>query len=74
MYICLCRRIREADVAALGCNGVTAPAQLIAALELEDSSVCGRCIEDIDAISSLAARAQARSQSAPSLRPVAARA
>ena len=48
MYACLCKGLTEADIQrAIGQAG-SSSAGVIAALGLNDESVCGRCPRDID--------------------------
>lgn len=54
MYACICRGITEADVRRVGAAGITAPAQLVGVLGLDDERCCGRCAVHIEAFVELA--------------------
>lgn len=58
MYICVCKGIKEADVHALGRAGMTCPKALASALEIDDEdNCCGRCLNNITDIVTIATRA-----------------
>ena len=47
MYICVCKGIKESDVEDLGRTGITCPKQLAATLGIDDDDACGRCLDKI---------------------------
>ena len=47
MYICVCKGIKESDVEDLGRAGVTCPKKLAASLGIDDEDTCGRCLDQI---------------------------
>jgi len=54
MYICVCKGIKESDVEDLGRAGVTCPKQLAATLGIDDDDACGRCLDKIYDLVSIA--------------------
>ena len=66
MYICVCKGIRESDVEDLGRAGVTCPKQLAAALGIDDEDdCCGRCLDNISDLVTIASIEHARHRSTP---------
>ncbi len=47
MYLCVCKGIKESDVEDLGRAGITCPKQLAATLGIDDDDACGRCLDKI---------------------------
>jgi bacterioferritin-associated ferredoxin len=47
MYVCLCRGLKERDVRQAAREGHTTAEALVARLELDDPSCCGRCARNI---------------------------
>jgi bacterioferritin-associated ferredoxin len=60
MYVCLCKGISEDHVRQLGEWGITQPADLIAILELDDETCCGRCASEVERFVDLACDARGR--------------
>jgi bacterioferritin-associated ferredoxin len=60
MYVCLCKGISDEHVRQLGKWGITEPTDLIAILELDDETCCGRCVSEVDRFVELACEARAR--------------
>ena len=44
MYVCICKAVTEQQVRRAVESGMCSPADLVAALELDDPSNCGRCV------------------------------
>lgn len=65
MYVCICRGITEADVRRAGRAGITAPADLIAVLGLDDDRCCGRCAAHVEDFVALAWEGAAEMRAAP---------
>lgn len=47
MYVCLCKGLAESDVLQAADRSGAHPDSLIASLGLEDDDCCGRCVENI---------------------------
>ena len=60
MYICVCKGIKESDVEDLGRAGITCPKQLAATLGIDDDDACGRCLDKIHDLVSIASIEHAR--------------
>ena len=54
MYICLCKGISESEVQALGRSGICSAEELALTLGLEEEGLCGRCLQNVDALVALA--------------------
>jgi bacterioferritin-associated ferredoxin len=54
MYVCLCKGLTESDVHEAAAGGPADPAALIAILGLEDEDCCGRCLDRVDELATLA--------------------
>jgi bacterioferritin-associated ferredoxin len=54
VYICLCKGIRESEVQALGRSGICSAKELALRLGLEEEGICGRCLQNIEALVALA--------------------
>ena len=55
MYVCLCKGISESQVRELGQAGICSADALASVLGLEEEEVCGRCLQDIEALVAIAA-------------------
>ena len=54
MYICLCKGISESEVQALGQLGICSAEELALTLGLDEEGLCGRCLQNVDALVALA--------------------
>jgi bacterioferritin-associated ferredoxin len=59
VYICLCKGISESQVRELGQAGICSADALASVLGLEEEDVCGRCMQNIDALVAIAANNRA---------------
>ena len=65
MYVCVCKGITESDVENLGRIGITCPNKLAATLGIDDEdSCCGRCLNHIVELVTIASRKCPRYQTA----------
>jgi bacterioferritin-associated ferredoxin len=55
VYVCLCKGISESQVRELGQAGICSADALASVLGLEEEEVCGRCLQDIEALVAIAA-------------------
>jgi bacterioferritin-associated ferredoxin len=56
MFVCICRGLTERDLQGLGARGIRSAEALIATLDLEGSSCCGRCACNIEELTEIASR------------------